>query len=429
MKFVTIILTIFISVFTVQSSFGQININIPWGKKKTEEKKDDKKKTETNDSNFSVDENNIYRNKYAPADLDYNLKVGDRILWTGNLWTSDIGTITGKKGNVYQFKEKIGSITYTRYVAANAVIPYYDHPSYNYAILYDFPLSAENCQCYNEMYGGKDGLPKIEKKPSSYGHFRLSDKVLPELSEALKIYESLETKFKGQIPHATNTYIPLLEENPAIFFKILEKRVELSKCIARKKVFESIRLPYFKGLIKEFTENPKKAMDDAITLPIGIQFAYSAAYRSEYLSKYAHLNELMTYAGITADTLLDADKETIENFKKLAESVILSSKTRAEDFQFKNPALENLLLSKIKTPTKKVIKSRVTDTDWLIQKNVLGIPILRFKRITALVRDSKSEHPFCQYYVTYINQTYSGGGTFSKNSTVDTPTFQYWGCN
>lgn len=54
------------------------------------------------------------------------------------------------------------------------------------------------------------------------------------------------------------------------------------------------------------------------------------------------------------------------------------------------------------------------EANWLIDKNALGIPLNRYKHGYIWARDGSDDHSYCHLYMVYLQQNYSGGGTYGQ---------------
>ena len=79
-------------------------------------------------------------------------------------------------------------------------------------------------------------------------------------------------------------------------------------------------------------------------------------------------------------------------------------------------ASEALMKGYLKNPAiLKIHKIGISDADWQIEKNNIGIPLYRYKRGTMWVRNNNDDHPYCKGLFFVIKQDYSGGGTYGKS--------------
>jgi hypothetical protein len=86
------------------------------------------------------------------------------------------------------------------------------------------------------------------------------------------------------------------------------------------------------------------------------------------------------------------------------------------NYKFRNPAEEKVLKTAFEDITRWQIYSYgIRESNWLIEKNDIGIPNARYKHAVFYLRDKKGDHPYC--YLTFVNiiQDYSGGGTYAAS--------------
>ncbi len=84
-------------------------------------------------------------------------------------------------------------------------------------------------------------------------------------------------------------------------------------------------------------------------------------------------------------------------------------------FALRSAPLEQMMLGSLRnSATLKVHKSGIKEANWIIYKNELGIPIDRYKHGYIWARDASDDHPYCHLYTLHIQQTYTGGGSYSQ---------------
>lgn len=112
------------------------------------------------------------------------------------------------------------------------------------------------------------------------------------------------------------------------------------------------------------------------------------------------------------DPVLNSLAEAIS--KKMA-----GFKPDAGKFAFRRPAEEKLMMGQLKvSATRKIFKIGLSQSNWEIYKNSLGLPSYRFKRGYIWARDSADDHPYCKLYYISIVQNYAGGGTYGESSAT-----------
>jgi hypothetical protein len=93
-----------------------------------------------------------------------------------------------------------------------------------------------------------------------------------------------------------------------------------------------------------------------------------------------------------------------------------ANKGALANYKFRNPADEKILKTAFEDITRYQFYSYgIKQSNWLIEKNDIGIPVARYKHAVFYLKDKKGDHPYC--YLTYVNiiQDYSGGGTYAAS--------------
>ncbi len=135
--------------------------------------------------------------------------------------------------------------------------------------------------------------------------------------------------------------------------------------------------------------------------------AVSPKERSEFIEKWKVLMNPATRKRF--DDSLDALNASAA--KKLPDY-----KSSLKQYAVRNAAEERLMRGVLtKIADYKIFSVGLKETNWLIDKNDLGIPTARYKHGVIYLRDTKSDHPYC--YATYVNvkQDYAGGGTYGAS--------------
>lgn len=150
-------------------------------------------------------------------------------------------------------------------------------------------------------------------------------------------------------------------------------------------------------------EQPNQAFE--ITQPgYWILYAVSRQARQAYFKK-EKLNETRQAA---LNTALDSFAVSVS--KKLP-----LYKPNDSVFANRNPAGEQMVKQKLKNAaTLKVHKIGFEESNWLIEKNNLGIPLNRYKHGYVWARDTADDHAFCHLYAVYLQQDYAGGGSYGQ---------------
>ena len=89
---------------------------------------------------------------------------------------------------------------------------------------------------------------------------------------------------------------------------------------------------------------------------------------------------------------------------------------QANLFSIRNVAEERLLTTQLKqSATRKILKIGLSQVNWEIYKDSIGLPSYRFKRGYILARDTADDYPYCKLYYISIVQDYAGGGRYGAS--------------
>lgn len=151
--------------------------------------------------------------------------------------------------------------------------------------------------------------------------------------------------------------------------------------------------------------SPNKAFE--IETPYWMRFAVSKRARESYF-KDVQAN----------DAYRSALNQAFDSLAEAAAAKLPVYKPSAEVFHFRDPAGEQMAGRGMKNATTlRVHRIGFEEATWLIEKNDLGIPLNRYKHGYMWGRDSADDHSYCHLYVFYLQQNYSGGGTYSQTFT------------
>jgi hypothetical protein len=90
----------------------------------------------------------------------------------------------------------------------------------------------------------------------------------------------------------------------------------------------------------------------------------------------------------------------------------------ADNFAIHDKALEQMIKGKLKNAaTLKISKIGLLHSNWIIEKNDLGIPVNRYREAFIWAKDSADDHEYCHQYGFVIQQDYAGGGTYGATGT------------
>lgn len=106
-------------------------------------------------------------------------------------------------------------------------------------------------------------------------------------------------------------------------------------------------------------------------------------------------------------------------FDSLGEAVsrkLSTFKPNSRYFAFRSPTDEKLMMGQLQTSTtRKILKIGLSQANWEIYKDSIGLPSYRFKRGYILAKDSADDHSFCKLYYISVVQDYAGGGRYAAS--------------
>ena len=143
--------------------------------------------------------------------------------------------------------------------------------------------------------------------------------------------------------------------------------------------------------------------------PYWIPVAVSQRSRQEYFKRNGGPKAAERQAALTPalDALAAATARTLPQFK-----------ANPSIFAYRNPAGEKMAVQGLRnSATVKLHKIGFEEANWLFEKNVVGIPLNRYKHGYIWARDSGDDHPYCHLYVIYLQQDYAGGGQYGQAFT------------
>ena len=351
----------------------------------------------------------IEANPNAPAGYDANLKSGDSaVASSGGTWLQEI-KIVSKSNGVYKATLLDSPNENVVYYRANSVYPYFDRRKFA-ELLNDYRKQLEP---YVECYAKKNNLEFEKVKGESsfmyyIGHGNAAE-LRGKLQADLPKLAELERQLKSQLKSRPNTFLEF-EANPSITEDIAVNREQYFQCVTAEKdsrrFEESVQLMAHRdGIAKDL-----KTVEDYDPAT-----KRTMATDSEYM--YYAVSMRARTKWLTDVKMLDFKEPIDKLLTPLAEALAKKLPTyfpSPNAYNIHNAAEEAKLKTALENPARyKIFKIGLSEANWLIDANVLGIPTARYKHGRIYVRDTEADHPYC--YATYVNlkQDYAGGGTYA----------------
>lgn len=359
-------------------------------------------------------QNPLY-NPNADSKYDGNLNVNDMVIAVDKGAALKTMKVFQKKDGMYQLGTK--DITEweiknrpdaLKWYKANSVYPYFDVQAFNTKTgKYKNTVSAY-LLCFSQKYK----LPLATVTGSnSWPTYYIKDNAEHE-AEKTKLEELFQIIDKD-FPTLPNTFLSYTQ-NPVIWKQVAKDRVEMLECLSKVENPEIAKM--FEFYLKEIGDAKKSAesfMGGTIGLYNGT--TYNWMYRA--VSKKAREEYIAAQKGWNTNAASVAKlNAALDDLKNRCSSKISLLKMENNLFQYKDVASEALMKGYLKNPAiLKISKIGISDADWQIEKNNIGIPLYRYKRGTMWVRNSTDDHPYCKGLFFVIKQDYSGGGTYGKS--------------
>ncbi len=376
-------------------------------------------------ANSQSQQNPLY-NPAAPPDITANLNVGDKAIAVDKGAALKVVKIFQKTDNLYQ----IGTPDITEWEIKNrpdALKWYKANSVYSYFDIAAFKVKTEKYKgvveayllCFCQKYGMKT---EIVTGRTQYPTYYIKDEAerLDQKNKLDELWAAIEPL--GVLP---NTYLSY-NNNPLIWKLIAKDRVEFLSCLGK------VQNPDVKKMLDMNLRDiaiAKKSAENFTGGTTGLYngTTYSWMYRAvsknareEYISKQTGWNT-------NADALAKING-ALEDLKTACAPKIPLLKIEANLFQYHDATSEAAMKNYLKNPaTLKVHRSGISDSDWNIEKNELGIPLYRYKRGTMLVRNSADDHSFCKGLFFVIKQEYAGAGKYAS-SKISEYSEELYGC-
>lgn len=148
--------------------------------------------------------------------------------------------------------------------------------------------------------------------------------------------------------------------------------------------------------------------------------------RDYYVSTLSDRKNIYLEAALSPSGRKDWLGRSPEDFVKCMEPALdglaavakktLPGYTGPQGYTFGTPAEKSALLSAINDIGQaKVLKVGIKQTNWLIDKNSLGIPTARYKHGVIWAQYPNRDDGFCRIFWVNIKQDYAGGGTYGAS--------------
>jgi hypothetical protein len=359
-------------------------------------------------------QNPLY-NPAADAAYDGNLNVNDMVIAVDKGAALKTMKVFQKKDGMYQLGTKDvteweikNSPNALKWYKANSVYPYFDVQAFNTKTGKYKNTVAAYLLCFSQKY--KLNLAVVTGS-NSWPTYYIKDDAEHEAEKAK--LEELFQIINKEFPTLPNTFLSY-SQNPAIWKLVARDRVELLECLSKVENPEIAKM--FEFYLKEIA-SAKQAAESFTGGTSGLYngTTYSWMYRA--VSKKAREEYIATQKGWNTNAGSIAKLNTaLDDLKNSCSSKISLLKMENNLFQYKDAAGEALMKGYLKNPAiLKIHKIGISDADWQIEKNNIGIPLYRYKRGNMWVRNNTDDHPYCKGLFFVIKQDYSGGGTYGKS--------------
>lgn len=370
-------------------------------------------------------QNPLY-NPAAPTDANSNLAVGDKAIAVDKGGALKVVKIYARQNNLYQ----IGALDITEYeiknrpdalkwYKANSVYSYFDMPAFKAKTEKYKPVVEAYLLCFSQKYNMKT---ETVTGRTGYPTYYIKDEAerIDQKNKLDELWAAIEPM--GNLP---NTYLSY-SNNPMIWKMIAKDRDAYLTCLGKvenpdiKKIIDrNLRdIAAAKKMAENFTGGTTGLYDNGSFS--WMYRAVSKKAREEYISKQTGWNS-------NADVLAKINT-ALDDLKTTCAPKIALLKIEPKLFQYHDAASEAVMKNYLKSPaTLKVNKTGISDSDWNIEKNELGIPLYRYKRGTMLVRNTADDHAFCKGLFFVIKQEYAGGGTYAS-SKISEYSEELYGC-
>jgi hypothetical protein len=282
-------------------------------------------------------------------------------------------------------------------------------------------------QPYLECYAKKHNLEtsQVGNSDRYYGNNSIMEQTLKgELPKLAEIESLLKSKLKFR-PDTNQDYF----NNPAIWDEISTNRDQYFKCVIdTANAPDPNRQDYVVGVIDKLTSRMNEWDTINQAMPFSFEdgddfawYAVSPSKRTEWMTKLGYLDYRQgsnNKIDPALDSLNDAMKKKLPSYVPNPKNYVVASV--AEQKMMKDSLKKDLTKFNI-------FKIGLWQSNWLIDKNDLGIPKSRYKQGFIWVRDTQADYPYCEMYMVNIIQSYAGGGTYGASYGYYS-TYEFAGC-
>jgi hypothetical protein len=359
-------------------------------------------------------QNPLYNPAADPA-YDGNLNVNDMVIAVDKGAALKTMKVFQKKDGMYQLGTKDitaweikNSPNALKWYKANSVYPYFDENAFNARTGKYKSVVAAYLLCFSQKY--KLNVA-IVTGSTNWPTYYIKDNA--EHDDQQKKLEELFQIIDKEFPSLPNTFLSYTQ-NPAIWKLVARDRVELLECLSK------VENPDITKTIDRYLKEIASAKTAAQNFTGGTSDLYNGTTYSWMLravSKKAREDYIATQKGWNTNAgAVSKINTALDELKTICSPKIAMLKMENNLFQYHDAASEALMKGYLKNPgLLKILKTGISDADWLIEKNDLGIPLYRYKRGTMWVRNNTDDHPYCKGLFFVIKQDYSGGGTYGKS--------------
>ena len=229
----------------------------------------------------------------------------------------------------------------------------------------------------------------------------------------------LETKLKSRMRSFPDTGVDP-DRNPAIYFEIATKRAEYLACFrgagqqaaatdCKSNPLAEVHLTDLEKTRQEAEEFRPGLREYFVSIlsdskNLYLEAALSPSAREEWLGRFRENDPTFEKCMKPAlDALAATARKTLPTY------------TGPAGYTPATPADRNALLGAIDDITRaKVLKVGIKESNWLIEKNSLGIPKARFKHGVIWAQYPNTDDGFCRIFWVNLVQDYAGGGTYGS---------------
>lgn len=369
---------------------------------------------------------NPERNPRASADYDAKLAAGDKGVAVGNDGVLRAVKILERRDSFYraaapditewELKNRPGS---AKWYKANSVYPFFDIAAFKKATN---PYADAVRHCLFCLCKKFKLMPEIVTGSKTWPTYYLKDEAEKEalrskLAELHKLLEGM-----GELP---NTFLPYTD-NPRLWFVVARDRDELIECLAKEKDPEKGRIVDFylkeigqaKAAAQKFTGGTEGLYQSGSSE--WMYRAVSPSRRSGFIAEQTGWND-------DPDRVAQLNK-ALDELKLICAPKISLLKMPDDLFRYRDAASEAVMRNHLKNAAGlKVVKTGMSDGEWQIAKNEVGIPLYRYKRGQMWVKNPGDDHGYCKGLFFVVRQDYSGGGNYG-NSYVNNYIEELYGC-